>query len=265
MSNDTIRVLIIDDDKNFAQTMASVLTPKGYAVTVANSGTAGSQKIESGEFEVVLTDLKMGDVDGLTIVKLVREKLPDAQVYVITGQGDVKTAVEAMKLGAEHYLIKDKIILDEIRAIVEKSVERVRMAATNRELRKQLDEKFGYEGVVGNSKQMQEVLRKLQAFAPAPTTVLILGENGTGKELAAKALHTNSPRKNKSFVAMNCAALNENLLDDEMFGPEHSRMQRANAKVASSSPTAARSSSTRSAICPCRCKPNCCGRSRTAK
>ena len=218
MSLDPVRVLVIDDDKNFAQTIAESLARKGHAVTVAGSGAAGVQKVESGEYEVILTDLKMADVDGLTIVRLVREKLPDAQVYVITGQGDVKTAVEAMKLGAEHYLIKDKIILEEIRSIVEKSAERVRLAVANRELRRQLDEKFGFEGVVGNSRGMQDVLRKLKAFAPTSATVLVLGENGTGKELVAKALHTNSPRKNKPFVAMNCAALNENLLDDEMFG-----------------------------------------------
>jgi two-component system response regulator HydG len=218
MATDPIRVLVIDDDKNFAQTIAESLTRKGHAVTVANSGAAGSQKVEGGDFEVILTDLKMADVDGLSIVKLVREKLPDAQVYVITGQGDVKTAVEAMKLGAEHYLIKDKIILDEIRAIVEKSAERVRLAVANRDLRRQLDEKFGFEGLIGNGRAMQDVLRKLKAFAPSSATVLVLGENGTGKELVAKALHTNSPRKNKPFVAMNCAALNENLLDDEMFG-----------------------------------------------
>jgi two-component system, NtrC family, response regulator HydG len=215
---DPVRVLVIDDDKAFAQTMAEVLARKGHAVTVAHSGADGGKKIETGEFEVVLTDLNMADVGGLAIVKLVREKLPDASVYVITGQGDIKTAVEAMKLGAEHYLVKDKIVNDEIRAIVEKSAERVRMAAANRDLRRQLDEKFGFEGVVGNSRGMQDVLRKLKAFAPTSATVLVLGENGTGKELVAKALHTNSPRKAKAFVAMNCAALNENLLDDEMFG-----------------------------------------------
>ncbi len=214
--SDSVRVLIIDDDQNFAKTIAAVLSR--YNVTIANSGAAGSQKIETGEYEVVLTDLNMSDVDGLAIVKLVREKLPDAQVYVITGQGDVKSAVAAMKLGAQHYLIKDKLDKDEIRAIVEQSAERVRLAVANRELRQQLDEKFGFEGVVGNSRGMQDVLRKLRAFAPTSATVLILGENGTGKELVAKALHTNSPRKNKAFVAMNCAALNENLLDDEMFG-----------------------------------------------
>ena len=104
--------------------------------------------------------------------------------------------------------------------MVDQSAERVRLARSNRDLRRQLDEKFGYEGVVGSGPKMQQVLRLLKAFAPATAPVLILGENGTGKELAAKALHTNGPRRSKPFVAMNCAALNENLLDDDMFGHE---------------------------------------------
>jgi two-component system, NtrC family, response regulator HydG len=217
MSADPLRVLIIDDDKTLASTMAESLTRKGHDVTVRNTGATGKAAIDEAEFDVVLTDLKLGDLDGLAIVKHSREKLPEAEVYVITGQGDVKTAVEAMKLGAAHYLLKP-IDLTEIRAIVEKSAEKVQLAKSNRELRQQLDEKFGYEGVVGNSPRMQEVLRRMKAFSPTAATVLILGENGTGKELAAKAIHTNSPRKRKPFVAMNCAALNENLLDDEMFG-----------------------------------------------
>ena len=131
----------------------------------------------------------------------------------------MKTAVEAMKLGAAHYLLKP-MDMAELRAIVEKAGERVRLTQTNRDLRRQLDEKFGYEGVIGNSPKMRQVLRLLKAYAPTTASVLILGENGTGKELAAKALHTNSPRKHKPFVALNCAALNENLLDDELFGHE---------------------------------------------
>ena len=215
--SDVLDILVIDDDKNLAQAISESLERKGHAVTVVNTGKAGSHKIDDGDYDVVLTDLKMADIDGLAIVKQVREKLPDAEVYVITGQGDVKTAVEAMKLGAAHYLLKP-IDMAEIRAIVDKAAERVKLTQSNRELRQQLDEKFGFEGVVGNGPKMQDVLRKLKAFAPTTASVLILGENGTGKELAAKALHTNSPRKNKPFVAMNCAALNENLLDDEMFG-----------------------------------------------
>ena len=216
---DALRVLVIDDDKKLAEAIAESLSRKGHAVTVATSGKSGAAKIDADEFDVVLTDLRMADLDGLEIVKRTKEKLPEAEVYVITGFGDVKTAVDAMKLGAAHYLLKP-VDLTELRAIVEKAAEKVRLARSNRELREQLDEKFGYEGVIGNSPRMQQVLRQLKAYAPTSASVFIFGENGTGKELAAKALHTNSPRKARSFVAMNCAALNENLLDDELFGHE---------------------------------------------
>lgn len=216
---DPIRVLVIDDDPGHAMVVAEGLTRVGYDCTTATSGAAGAKLIESDEFDVILTDLRMAGVDGLGIVKRAREAEPDAEVIVITGFGDVRTAVEAIKLGAAHYLLKP-IDLEELRAIVGKSAERVRLTRANRDLQRQLDEKFGFEGVVGNSPRMQQVLARLKAFAPTRATVLISGENGTGKELAARALHFNSPRKNKPFVAMNCTALNENLLDDELFGHE---------------------------------------------
>jgi two-component system response regulator HydG len=218
-NGDALRVLVIDDEAFHAESVAESLERRGYDCTVATSGKAGSAKLDQEEFDVVLTDLRMADVDGLAIVRKARQVRPEAEVIVITGFGDVSTAVEAIKLGAAHYLLKP-IDLAELRAIVDKASERLRLGKSNRELRRQLDEKFGYEGVIGNSPRMQRVLTLLKAYAPTTASVLILGENGTGKELAAKALHTNSPRKNKPFVAMNCAALNENLLDDEMFGHE---------------------------------------------
>ncbi len=211
-----LQVLVIDDDKLLAETIAESLERRGHAVTVATSGRAGSAKLDAEPFDVILTDLRMADVDGLAIVEKARKVLPDAEVFVITGYAEVKTAVEAMKRGASHYLTKP-LDVAELRAVVDKSAERVH---TVRDLRRQLDEKFGFEGVVGNSPRMQRVLQLLKAYAPTTASVLILGENGTGKELAARALHTNSPRKGRPFVAMNCAALNENLLDDDMFGHE---------------------------------------------
>src|SRR5207248_5807375 len=129
------------------------------------------------------------------------------------------TAVEAIKLGAVHYLVKP-VDMAELRAIVARAGERRLLTRANRDLRRQLDEKFGFEGVVGNSPKMHDVIARLRAYAPTRATVLILGESGTGKELAAKALHANSPRRAKTFVALNCTALNENLLDDELFGHE---------------------------------------------
>jgi len=214
--SEPLRVLVIDDDRALAETIAESLERRGHTCTVCITGKSGVAKLEHESFDVVLTDLRMADLGGLEVVKRAREVLPDAEVFVITGFGDVKTAVEAMKLGASHYLQKP-IDLAELRAVVDQSAERAR---TLRDLRRQIDEKFGFEGVVGNGPQMRRVVQLLKAYAPTSASVLILGENGTGKELVARALHTNSPRKAKPFVALNCAALNENLLDDEMFGHE---------------------------------------------
>src|ERR1700722_7015779 len=186
-----LRVLVIDDDKMLAETIAESLERRGHACTVATTGKAGATKLDQEQFDVVLTDLKMADLDGLAVVEKCRRVQPDAEIFVITGYGDVKTAVEAMKLGASHYLQKP-IDLAELRAVVDKSAER---EITVRELRRQVEEKCGFEGLIGNTPKMQKVLQLLRAWAPTVASVLILGENGTGKELAARALHINSPRK----------------------------------------------------------------------
>jgi two-component system response regulator HydG len=219
MNGDPLRVLVIDDEKLHAEAVAESLERVGYDCTVATSGSAGAKRIEQDDYDVVITDLRMEDMNGLAVVRKAREELPDAEVIVITGHADVKTAVEAIKQGAAQYLEKP-LDMVELRAVVDKAGERLRLARANRELKRQIDEKFGFEGVVGNSPRMHAVIDKLKAVAPTSATVLIQGETGTGKELAAKAIHTNSPRKNKAFVAMNCTALNENLLEDELFGHE---------------------------------------------
>jgi two-component system response regulator HydG len=214
-----IRVLIIDDERPHAQALAESLERVGYDCVIAASGAAGARKIEQEDFEVVLTDLRMEDMDGLAILRKIKQSSPDTEVVLITGHADVKTAVEAIKQGAANYLTKP-VDMIELRAIVDRAAERLRLAQANLELKRQLDEKFGFEGVVGNSPKMHEVLARMRDIAPTSATVLIHGETGTGKELVAKAIHTNSPRKNKPFVAMNCTALNENLLEDELFGHE---------------------------------------------
>jgi two-component system response regulator HydG len=214
-----LRLLIIDDEPNHAEVVAESLERVGYQCVVATSGSTGASMIEQDEPDVILTDLRMDGVDGLAILRKARQVLPDSEVVVITGHGDVQTAVEAMKAGAANYLQKP-VNLAELRAMVDKAAERFRLKRANKELQQQLDEKFGFEGVVGNSPKMHDVLKKLKSIAPTAATVLIQGETGTGKELVAKAIHNNSPRKNKNFVAMNCTALNENLLEDELFGHE---------------------------------------------
>jgi two-component system, NtrC family, response regulator HydG len=219
MSAEQIRVLIIDDEKFHAEALAESLRRTGYDCVVATSGAAGLKKMEDEDFGVVLTDLKMEDMDGLAVVRKVKEVSSDTEVVVITGHADTKTAVEAIKQGAVNYLTKP-VDLAELRAIVDRAAEHLRLAQANRELKRQVDEKFGFEGMIGNSSRMHEVMSRLRDLAPTDVTVLIQGETGTGKELIAKAIHNNSPRKNKAFVAMNCTALNENLLDDELFGHE---------------------------------------------
>jgi two-component system response regulator HydG len=214
-----LKVLVIDDHQAHAEAVAETLQTKGYECSIATSGAAGSRKLAEDDWDVILTDLKMADLDGLAILRQAREELPEAEVVMITGHGDVKTAVEAIKQGASNYLTKP-VDVAELRAIVDRAAERRRLARANIELQRQIQERFGFEGVVGNSARMHEVIARLQAIAPTNATVLILGETGTGKDLVARAIHTNSPRRNKPFVAMNCTALNENLLDDELFGHE---------------------------------------------
>jgi two-component system response regulator HydG len=219
MNGEQLRVLVIDDERLHAEAVAESLERVGYECVIATSGAIGAKKIEDDSFDVILTDLRMDGMDGLAVLRKARQHLPDAEVVVITGHGDVKTAVEAIKQGAANYLTKP-VDIAELRAIVARAADRLRLAQANRDLHRQLEERFGFEGVVGNSSRMQTVIAKLKAIAPTSATILIQGETGTGKGLVAKAIHTNSPRKNKPFVAMNCTALNENLLEDELFGHE---------------------------------------------
>jgi two-component system response regulator HydG len=218
-SDDLLPVLVIDDNKAHAEVVAEILERRGYHAVTATSGKEGAKKIENQDFDLIITDLKMADIDGLSILKKAKEIQQETEVIVMTGFGEVKTAVQAILQGASHYVLKSPSN-EELLAVVAKSAENIQRNRTLRDLRRQLDDRFGYEGIIGSDPKMLEALSRLKAFAATKATVLILGENGTGKELVAKALHTNSPRKNKPFVAMNCAALNENLLDDEMFGHE---------------------------------------------
>jgi two-component system response regulator HydG len=211
-----LRVLVIDDEAAHAQVVAEGLDRVGYDCTVATTGQQGAKRIESEQFDVILTDLKMAGVDGLEIVRKAKARQPEAKVIVITGFGDVNSAVKAMKEGADHFVQKP-IDMEQLRTVVAKTVEGM---LRERELRRQLDERFGLAGIIGNSPKMLQVITRIKQYAPTDSTVLILGENGTGKELVARGLHNNSLRRNKPFVAMNCTAFNENLLDDELFGHE---------------------------------------------
>jgi len=212
------RLLIIDNEAAHARAVAESLERVGYGCQVATSGGEGARRIESGEqFDIVITDLVMPDVDGLEILRRAKEALPDGEVILVTGHGTVPSAVEAMQQGAFNYLLKP-LDLGQLRAVTAKAVEALRLRRTNQELNQRLDEKYGFEQFVGGSRQMQDVIERIRRIAPTDATVLIQGETGTGKELVAQAIHQHSPRKKKPFVALNCAALSENILESELFG-----------------------------------------------
>ena len=197
--------------------MADSLTRVGYACTVATTGAAGADLLEKDAFEIVVTDLKMPDVGGLEILAKCNEVLPDAEVILVTGHGTIQSAVEAMQQGAFNYLLKP-LDLKQLRAVVDNASRNQHLRRANAELSRRLDEKFGFEGVIGNSPQMHEMIDRLRRIAPTDATVLIQGDTGTGKELVAQAIHQNSPRKKRPFVGLNCAALSENILESELFG-----------------------------------------------
>ncbi len=199
--------------------MADSLARINCECRVASSGEQGSQLIAAESWDVIVTDLRMGEVDGLEILRQAKEELPDAEVIVLTGHGSITSAVTAMQHGAYTYLTKP-LDINELRSAVEKASARLRLIRKNAELRRSLDERFGFEGVIGNSPQMHAIVEILKNVAPSDSTVLIEGENGTGKELVARSLHQNSPRKNKPFVPLNISALPDSILESELFGHE---------------------------------------------
>jgi two-component system, NtrC family, response regulator HydG len=212
-----VRVLVVDNDILHARTVGEGLSRLGYECIVAGSGSEGAKRIAQEPFDVVVTDLMMNDIGGLQILERAKQASPETEVIVVTGHGTVPSAVAAMQQGAFTYLQKP-LDLGQLRAAVDKASEGVRLKRQNLELNRRLDEKFGFEGVVGSSPQMLTLIERLKRIAPTDATVLIQGETGTGKELVAQAIHQNSPRKAKPFVALNCAALSENILESELFG-----------------------------------------------
>jgi len=212
-----IRVLVVDDDEPHAEAVAESLARVGYECVVATSGREGLRLIEEQTFEIIISDLIMGGVGGLEILAKAKRELPDAEVVILTGHGTIKTAVTAMQAGAAMYMTKP-LDIGELRTVVDKASERQRLARSNIELQKQINEKFGFEGVIGNSTAMHAVVARLRNIAATDASVLITGESGTGKELVAKAIHNNGPRRYKPFVTLNCAALSDNILESELFG-----------------------------------------------
>ena len=213
------RCLIIEDDDLMQGMLLEALSEYGMSVTLADTGDQGWKQFQNERFEVVITDLKLPGMDGIALLKAIKEQAPETMVILITGFGTIESAVHAMKLGAFDYLTKP-FLSEELIHVVRKALEFRELRQENRRLKNELLDKYTIENIIGKSKPMQEVFRLIQVVAPSPTTVLIQGESGTGKERVADAIHQLSDRKNMPLIKVSCAALPENLLESELFGHE---------------------------------------------
>ncbi len=214
-----ISVLIIDDEESQVESIKSFLRRRNYNVYTAYNGADGIKLITENAIDVVLTDYRMPGLSGLEVLKKVKEINPDIDVVVITAYGSVQDAVDIMKTGAYDYLTKP-IDLDDLELMLERIKEKRALVSENRLLKEQLMERFKFDSIIYQSKEMEEALSTAARVANSKANVLIRGESGTGKELVARAIHFSSTRKDKPFIAVNIAALSESLLESELFGHE---------------------------------------------
>jgi DNA-binding NtrC family response regulator len=211
------RVLIVDDDSEVVRLVEQDLTVSGFTVVPACSGAAGLRVLRETPVDIVVTDLRMPDVDGLEIVRAAAESQPDAKVIIITAFATIASAIDAVKHGAFDYVSKP-FEIEELVLAIERALEDSRLRQENRSLRGEVARRYGLESLIGTSPAMQEVFGLIQGAARADLNVLVTGESGTGKELVAKAIHYSGPRRRGPFVALNCAAIPETLLESELFG-----------------------------------------------
>lgn len=215
--SDDIRILVIDDDNSGREALSLLLQSVGYTVTSAANGEDALDIIAQEQFQIVVSDLFLPDKSGFDILQSVRKVSSATEVIVVTGHASAQTAVRAMKEGAFDYITKP-IDFDELKIVVAKAIEKQKLLSENVYLRKQLQGRFDFSNIIGSSPAMEFVFERMRRIVKTDSTVLITGESGTGKELVARALHYNGNRKDKPFIAVNCGAIPEALLESELFG-----------------------------------------------
>ena len=210
-------VLVVDDDDSLRRVVEYNLAEEGYRVVTATDGAAGLRAFQEGSVDLVLTDVRMPDMDGLELLTRLKTMQPELPVIVLTAHGTINSAVEAMKLGASDYLTKP-FNRDQLKAAARKALEVAELTSENRQLRQIVAERFSFASMIAGSRAMRAVTDTASRVAQGDTTVLLEGESGTGKELLAKAIHFHSPRTRGPFITINCGAIPENLLESELFG-----------------------------------------------
>jgi len=211
------KLLIVDDERSMRDFLAILLKKEGHDVVAASDGADAVKAVQSEIFDLVITDMRMPGVDGMGVLKAVKELSPETAVIMITAFATAEAAVEAMKAGASDYIIKP-FKVDELKLIINNTLEKRSLKKENILLRREIASKAGFDNFIGKSPDMERVFDLIRQVAQSSSTVLITGESGTGKELVAKAIHYNSPRKNGPYVTVNCGALPETLLESELFG-----------------------------------------------
>ena len=211
------KILVLDDERSLCELLKVVFQKEGYEVLTTPSAKKAIEIAQGDDIDVVVSDIKLPEMNGLEVLKRLRKIKPELPVLMITAYGTIKEAVEALKIGAYDYIIKP-FDVEELKVIVAKALETKRLQDENVRLRKELKDKYSLESMIGKSKKMQEIYSLIEKIAPTETTVLIQGESGTGKEMAARAIHYLSLRREKPFVTINCGALPESLLESELFG-----------------------------------------------
>jgi two-component system, NtrC family, response regulator AtoC len=211
------KILLIEDDPGSREALLLLLKGSGFAMKECSNGKEGLQLLTGERFDIVISDLFLPDMNGIEILTQVKLDSPQTEVILITGHASAETAVKAMKEGAFDYITKP-LNIDELRIIIDKAVEKGQLLSENVYLKKQLQDKYEFTNIIGNSQAMQQLFSRMKRIIKTDSTVLILGESGTGKELVAKAIHFNGSRKNRPFVAVNCSAIPDNLLESELFG-----------------------------------------------
>ncbi len=212
-------ILIVDDEKNTREGLKWSLESGDYEILLAANGREAYDLFQNQPVDLVLTDLKMPDMDGLELLKKIKAEDPQVAVIMLTAHGTIENAVEAMNLGAMHYQTKP-VDLKELKIKVAQALEGRRLAIENEQLKSQISDRYAFHNIIGRSPVMERVFQIVRQVAPTRATVLIQGESGTGKELIANAIHLNSPRARRPFVAVNCGALAPTLLESELFGYE---------------------------------------------